>query len=102
MIPCHYCKAESTEAHALRVIYNHTALHAEWAGWRMAGRWLVSPRGDRITPDELARVLTERRLTAVSRGTASTPPSRPFRRPPPIRTLPLDRMKERAQMKPRP
>lgn len=67
MIPCHYCKAESTEAHALRVIYNHSALHAEWAGWRMAGRWLVSPKGDRITPDELARVLAERRLRAVSR-----------------------------------
>lgn len=71
MIPCHYCKHESTEAHALRVIYNHTALHAEWAGWRMAGRWLVSPKGDRITPDELARVLAERRLRAVCRSKGS-------------------------------
>ena len=40
-----------------RVIRNHTPLYGEWAGWRMAGRCLVSPDGDRISPERLRGIL---------------------------------------------
>jgi len=36
---------------------NHVALHGQWAGWRLAGRDLVSPDGDRINPQRLRGLL---------------------------------------------
>lgn len=36
-----------------RTVYNKTPLHGSWAGWRMAGCCLVSPDGDRISPERL-------------------------------------------------
>jgi len=30
------------------VIDNHVDLHGPWAGWRLAGRDLVAPSGERI------------------------------------------------------
>lgn len=46
-------------AHQLleRTVYNKTPLHGHWAGWRMAGRCLVSPDGDRISPERLRGIL---------------------------------------------
>lgn len=46
-------------AHAFheRVIGNKTPLYGAWAGWRMAGRVLVSPDGDRISPERLRGIL---------------------------------------------
>lgn len=42
-------------AHELheRIAHNLTPLHGPWTGWRMAGRVLVSPDGDRIAPERL-------------------------------------------------
>jgi hypothetical protein len=40
-----------------RVIHNNMPLHGPWAGWRMAGRALVSPDGDRISPERLRGIL---------------------------------------------
>lgn len=40
-----------------RTIYNKTDLHGAWNGWRMAGRVLVSPDGDRISPERLRGIL---------------------------------------------
>lgn len=42
---------------AERTIYNLTPLYGQWAGWRMAGRVLVSPDGDRISPERLRGIL---------------------------------------------
>lgn len=50
---CQHCKAESAEAHYDRVVHNLTALHGPWSGWRMAGRHLISPDGDRIKPERV-------------------------------------------------
>lgn len=36
-----------------REVYNKTPLHDAWAGWRMAGRDLVAPDGQRINPQRL-------------------------------------------------
>jgi len=36
---------------------HHQHLGGPWAGWRMAGRVLVSPDGDRITPERLRGLL---------------------------------------------
>src|SRR5688572_1401913 len=49
----------NTCAHQLveRTVYNKTPLHGDWAGWRMAGRCLVSPDGDRISPERLRGIL---------------------------------------------
>lgn len=57
MIRCHHCQAESTEAHFRRVVENHTALYGPWAGWRMAGRDLVAPDRQRISPERLRGLL---------------------------------------------
>ncbi|MGH8075960.1 MAG: hypothetical protein ACREPE_01360 [Lysobacter sp.] len=40
-----------------RVIYNQTALHGPWSGWRMAGDRLVSPSREWIAPHLLDRWL---------------------------------------------
>jgi hypothetical protein len=52
--PCPNTCAEQLRS---RVIRNHTPLFGEWAGWRMAGRCLVSPDGDRISPERLRGLL---------------------------------------------
>ncbi|WP_140908725.1 DUF3653 domain-containing protein [Cognatiluteimonas lumbrici] len=46
-------------AHQLyeRTVHNLTPLHGRWAGWRLAGRELVAPDGDRITPERLRGLL---------------------------------------------
>lgn len=50
-----------------RVTRNHTTLHGPWAGWRMAGRDIVSPDGDRISPERLRGLIwrqeAEKRLS---------------------------------------
>ncbi len=56
-IPCWHCKAEHTQAHYERVVYNKTALWGPWEGWRMAGRDLVAPSGDRICCRRLTGIL---------------------------------------------
>lgn len=40
-----------------RLVHNNTPLYGPWAGWRMAGRVLVSPDGDRISPERLRGIL---------------------------------------------
>jgi len=67
-VTCWHCQAEHPEAHHARIVQNHTPLYGPWAGWRMAGRDLVSPDGDRINPRRLAGLLwrerSENRLRA--------------------------------------
>ena len=67
-----------------RVIRNQTPLYGEWAGWRMAGRCLVSPDGDRIAPERLRGILfAEAGRLALEKRRARTPalvlPTRPAR-----------------------
>jgi hypothetical protein len=52
-----HCSAEHAAAHHDRVVHNICELHGPWAGWRMAGRDLVSPDGDRISARRLAGIL---------------------------------------------
>lgn len=40
-----------------RIIHNRHELHGHWAGWRFAGRDLVSPDGDRIGAERLHGML---------------------------------------------
>lgn len=40
-----------------RIAHNQTTLFGPWAGWRMAGRDLVAPDGDRISPERLRGLL---------------------------------------------
>lgn len=40
-----------------RVIDNHVALTGPWAGWRLAGRDLVAPSGERIPERRLRGLL---------------------------------------------
>lgn len=53
MSVCFYCHAENDADHYRRIVENHTPLHGPWAGWRMAGRYLVAPDRTRITPERL-------------------------------------------------
>lgn len=43
--------------HYRRVVENHTPLHGPWEGWRMAGRDLVAPDRQRISPERLRGLL---------------------------------------------
>lgn len=36
-----------------QITRNHVRLHGPWAGWRLAGRDLVSPEGIRMSPTRL-------------------------------------------------
>lgn len=38
-------------------VLGHLDLYADWAGWRIRGRWLISPDGDRINPLRLRGIL---------------------------------------------
>ncbi|MGJ4801771.1 DUF3653 domain-containing protein [Luteimonas sp. SDU82] len=40
-----------------RTVYNRQHLGGPWSGWRMAGRELVSPDGDRISPERMRGLL---------------------------------------------
>ncbi len=64
MPTCWQCKAESSTAHHDRVVHNRHELHGPWSGWRMAGRDLVSPDGDRIAPARLQGLLWRQRAEA--------------------------------------
>lgn len=51
------CPNPCAAAHYERLIYNRQHLGGPWAGWRMAGRELVSPDGDRISPERMRGLL---------------------------------------------
>ena len=70
---CWHCKDESTRAHYLRVVENKHALHGPWEGWRMSGRFLIAPNGNRITPERLAGIQWEERTRVSKNMRASRP-----------------------------
>ncbi|NLC36801.1 MAG: hypothetical protein GX772_10235 [Alcaligenaceae bacterium] len=57
MPTCFHCNRESSDAHYDRTVHNVTPLYGPWAGWRMAGRVLISPDRDRISPERLRGLL---------------------------------------------
>lgn len=56
-VTCMHCQAEHSAAHHERVVHNRMPLYGPWQGWRMAGRDLVSPSGDRINQRRLVGIL---------------------------------------------
>jgi hypothetical protein len=54
-------------AHYDRTVHNLTPLTGPWAGWRMAGRVLVSPDGDRIAPERLRGLMFREAMEARRR-----------------------------------
>lgn len=40
-----------------RLTRNHVNLHGPWSGWRLAGRDLVAPTGERLNPERLRGLL---------------------------------------------
>lgn len=40
-------------------LYNRHDLTGPWAGWRVRGRWLIGPKGLRVTP-QMLRDATEK------------------------------------------
>ncbi|QHQ28259.1 putative phage-related protein [Xanthomonas albilineans] len=51
------CPNHCAQAHARHIIDNHVELHGPWAGWRLAGRDLVAPTGERIPERRLRGLL---------------------------------------------
>lgn len=38
-------------------VLGHIDLPGDWAGWRLRGKWLISPGGHRINPQRLRGIL---------------------------------------------
>lgn len=58
--PCHELGTKPNacaRAHYRRIAENHVHLSGPWAGWRLAGRDLVSPDRQRISPERLRGIL---------------------------------------------
>lgn len=58
--PCHQIGTKPNAcaaAHYRRIVENHVDLSGPWAGWRLAGRDLVSPDRQRINPQRLMGLL---------------------------------------------
>ena len=51
------CPNHCAQAHADHILRNHVELSGPWAGWRLAGRDLVSPEGVRIPERRLRGLL---------------------------------------------
>lgn len=66
------CPNECAGSHYDRTVYNRQHLGGPWTGWRMAGRELVSPDGDRISAERMRgllwrEALDKRRAGSVQR-----------------------------------
>lgn len=51
------CPNHCARAHAAHVLQNHVPLYGPWRGWRLAGRDLVAPSGERIPERRLRGLL---------------------------------------------
>ncbi|MDR1076538.1 MAG: phage protein [Xanthomonadaceae bacterium] len=51
------CPNTCAAAHHDRTVRNHLNLTGPWAGWRLAGRDLISPHGHRINPERLTGLI---------------------------------------------
>lgn len=63
--PCHAIGQNPNScalAHYRRIVDNHVALHGPWEGWRLAGRDLVAPDRQRISPERLRGLLMRQAL----------------------------------------
>lgn len=56
LIPGQPMNACARKLYAEKVL-GHVDLSADWAGWRLRGKWLISPDGDRINPQRLRGLL---------------------------------------------
>ena len=78
-----------------RVIYGKTPLFGPWAGWRMTDKYLISPDGQRITPERLRGLLVQEWLGPGRPGPAladhHTEPIRPDHLTEPICQTSLER-----------
>jgi hypothetical protein len=81
------CPNACARAQHDRIVHNRHELHGPWAGWRFAGRDLVSPDGDRISARRLRGLLfaeSRRRRCAQLQANAARvrpmvlPPREPF------------------------
>jgi len=52
-------------------VLGHLDLGNEWAGWRLRGKFLISPNGDRVMPGRLIGILVTESLR--KRGQAKRP-----------------------------
>lgn len=78
--PCHQIGTKPNACaaqHYNRVTYNDVALHGPWEGWRLAGRNLVAPDRQRISPERLRGLLfrqaSETRLAMLVQNRRSPP-----------------------------
>lgn len=73
------CPNDCASALYARQVHGIQPLHGPWDGWRLAGRDLVGPDGDRISPERLRGLLwrqqTEARRDALrARRTSCSEP----------------------------
>lgn len=71
MTCCSHCKAEHPDSHYERVVHNKTDLHGPWSGWRLAGRDLVAPDGQRLPPQRLRGLLWREQMELRRAGFTS-------------------------------
>jgi hypothetical protein len=81
MPTCWHCKTETTAEEYRRVVDGTGPLWGPWTGWRTAGRFLVSPDGDRLTPERLRGLMFAERYR-IRKEKAAPDPKRLFFRIP--------------------
>jgi hypothetical protein len=87
MVTCFHCHQQTPESEYARTVHNKTPLYGPWSGWRMAGRFLVAPGHERITPERLRGILwaesnrrpNSRKLAAIIARKTCLPPRELFR-----------------------
>lgn len=81
------CPNDCAQAHADRILRNHVELSGPWAGWRLAGRDLVAPSGERF-PEQRLRGLLWRQDAEDIRDSARK--RRAARRRQPVKVVVVD------------
>jgi len=84
------CPNSCARDHARHVLDNHVQLHGPWAGWRLAGRDLVAPSGERIAERRLRGLLWRADATDLRDATRARNAARKARQQSMVKVVVVD------------
>jgi hypothetical protein len=72
------------------LVHNHADLVGQWYGWKLRGRHLVTPAGDRLTPERLAGLVWRDAAELRLAGFTSRRKAEAAKRSPKVRVVVVD------------